>query len=1007
MAFEIFSIVGKIGLEGSDKVNTQLGLLQGESEKTKAAMSKVGTGMAVMGGAILGGMGLAMKSAADFETAMREVNTMMNLSSQQFKELSGEVQALASDMGVDAVDSAKALYQAISAGVPKDNAVEFLRIATKAAIGGVTSTATAVDGLTTVLNAFKMPVSEAERVADIMFTTVKGGKTTMEELSQSLFNVAPIAAASGVKFEEVSAALSTMTKQGIPTTIATTSLRQALVTMQKPTADMAVAIKSLGYETGQSMLDSLGLAEAFYQLRGYTKGSNEMLMKMLGSVEAGQAVLSLTGDSAQMFADDLAAMSKAAGASDAAFQEMEKSTARQMEHLQAAFKDIQITIGNVLLPGLTALLGVTKPIVQAMTDWTSAHPGLTKVIVIATTALGGLLVVGGLILITLSKLAGAWATLTLVMKSNTVAMVRYRTAAIAARIATSTLYTSLGLIGVALGVAAVAFEVFSGKSKKAKEEVKETAEEVDNLSERLIQMAKKLTDGSILAQKDLADLREAIKKATTTEELEQYNTMLQVSAENATALGESIEEQGGKANVTGWYMSQLGKASEELAQRQEELAASTDLATDANTALQADIDKTNFTIGAQERAVDMAKNALEGYKEMASDASEEVSRLKGELQSANDELNALTNPNLEGMGEFKNQIADIDLELANLELKKIQEFGAGSAGETELGAAKKKLAELQESQKASDLPSAFDSYILAAEADIKAIEDRASAIDRDIELQRTLRRELELTAKVKYDPQLRELEDAASHYQSIMEQQETIRDLNARMAAAEAVGADTSDIEGQITSAQELLDKLQSGGSDETSFDVAIARMKELGDTVIPTLEGQLDAAQDHLDWTTSLVTLHTSVVATMTQMVIDSKVQLDALEADFAGTALAIKAQASDAAAAWANVIAMKTAANGGSSITAPSVSTPNISPANQALGGITMSPGLSWVGEQGPELLNLPTGAIVRPLDKIGSPSVSVNVNVYGSVTTERDLVDIIMSQAIPQIRNAIGAR
>jgi hypothetical protein len=70
-------------------------------------------------------------------------------------------------------------------------------------------------------------------------------------------------------------------------------------------------------------------------------------------------------------------------------------------------------------------------------------------------------------------------------------------------------------------------------------------------------------------------------------------------------------------------------------------------------------------------------------------------------------------------------------------------------------------------------------------------------------------------------------------------------------------------------------------------------------------------------------------------------------------------------------------------------------------------MSPGLSWVGEQGPELLNLPTGAIVRPLDKIGSPSVSVNVNVYGSVTTERDLVDIIMSQAIPQIRNAIGAR
>ncbi|GAH13806.1 unnamed protein product, partial [marine sediment metagenome] len=166
----------------------------------------------------------------------------------------------------------------------------------------------------TVINAFKLPMSDTQKVADIMFTTVKGGKTTFEELSASLFQVAPIAAASGVRFEEVSAALATMTKQGVPTTVATTQLRQAMVALQKPTADMNRVINDLGYESGQTMLEELGLAKTLDTLQRATAGSNEMLMKMFGSVEAGSAVLALTGSNAVTFAADLEAMENATGA---------------------------------------------------------------------------------------------------------------------------------------------------------------------------------------------------------------------------------------------------------------------------------------------------------------------------------------------------------------------------------------------------------------------------------------------------------------------------------------------------------------------------------------------------------------------------------------------------------------------------------------------------------------------------------------------------------------------
>jgi len=343
--------------------------LQGVNKKMggwQSGLKKVGIGAAIGFGAIIAGGTAAIKMAADFESGMAEVNTMMNLSETEFKAFSDEVLGLAKDMGVDAVESANALYQAISAGVPKENAIEFLTIATKAAIGGVTDTETAVDGLTTVINAFKLPMADAEKVADLMFTTVKGGKTTFEELSASLFNVAPIAAASGVAFEEVSAALATMTKQGIPTTQATTQLRQAMVALQKPTADMNNIISDLGYESGQAMLADLGLAETLNTLRDATDDNNEMLMKMFGSVEAGQAVLALTGENADMFTKDLGAMKDAAGASQKAFEVMENSTSRKFEKLQEKLQGVAVTIGNALMPLLEPLIVAFEELIEAL-----------------------------------------------------------------------------------------------------------------------------------------------------------------------------------------------------------------------------------------------------------------------------------------------------------------------------------------------------------------------------------------------------------------------------------------------------------------------------------------------------------------------------------------------------------------------------------------------------------------------------------------------------------------
>ena len=98
-------------------------------------MGKALTGVGVAG---LAAFGFAAKGAMDFETGMREVSTLTDLSEQQFKDLSDQTLELSRTMGIDAIDATRGLYQAISAGVPRENVMEFLQVASQAAIAGVT-----------------------------------------------------------------------------------------------------------------------------------------------------------------------------------------------------------------------------------------------------------------------------------------------------------------------------------------------------------------------------------------------------------------------------------------------------------------------------------------------------------------------------------------------------------------------------------------------------------------------------------------------------------------------------------------------------------------------------------------------------------------------------------------------------------------------------------------------------------------------------------------------------
>ena len=351
MATKIGSLFGDVSLRTAN-LDKNIAAVGKKLKKLGKSMSSVGKNLSMTLTAPIAALGVAsLKTFGDFEKGMNEVKSLMpDLNQGEFADMSKDLRELSVEMGTNVVAATGALYQAISAGVPKENVMEFMRVASQSAIAGVTDMETAVDGLTTVLNAYKMDSSEAEKVSDILFTGVKLGKTNFEELSASMFQVAPMAAAMNIPLEEVTAAVATLTKQGVPTRVAMTQIRAALVSLQKPNADMVAAFGELGVSSGQALLDSKGLQGAFEALRTESGLSTAELTKAFGSVEAFGGVLGLTGENFEGAVSDLEAMTTAAGSMFEAFKENNEGLWADLQRLGAAFRDIGIEVGTHLAP---------------------------------------------------------------------------------------------------------------------------------------------------------------------------------------------------------------------------------------------------------------------------------------------------------------------------------------------------------------------------------------------------------------------------------------------------------------------------------------------------------------------------------------------------------------------------------------------------------------------------------------------------------------------------------
>ena len=158
--------------------------LERSEDNVRRSTGRMGKSVKLVGLAFAGagvaaaGIGVAsLKLAADFDKAFSEVRTLLpKVSDEAFGALQKDLRDFSNETGTVTTEAIPALYQAISAGVPRENVMDFLRVANKAAVGGVTDLETAVDAITSTVNAYGPEVLSATQASDIMFTAVRLGK---------------------------------------------------------------------------------------------------------------------------------------------------------------------------------------------------------------------------------------------------------------------------------------------------------------------------------------------------------------------------------------------------------------------------------------------------------------------------------------------------------------------------------------------------------------------------------------------------------------------------------------------------------------------------------------------------------------------------------------------------------------------------------------------------------------------------------------------------------------
>lgn len=257
--------------EAATKVFAEKGLAA--ALKHEQALSNLGRGAGLAGAAIGTGLGLAVMTAANFDSQMSKVAATGADARANLDALRQSAIQAGADTAFSAGEAAQGMENLLKAGVSaKDVLGGGLRGSLDLAAAGELSVAEAAETAATALTQFNLRGSDVSHVADLLAAGAGKAQGDVHDMGMALKQSGLVASQFGLSIEDTVGALSAFASAGLIGSDAGTSFKTMLLALAKPSDESAEAMRGLGISAYDTQGNFVGLSSLAEQLKTKLSG---------------------------------------------------------------------------------------------------------------------------------------------------------------------------------------------------------------------------------------------------------------------------------------------------------------------------------------------------------------------------------------------------------------------------------------------------------------------------------------------------------------------------------------------------------------------------------------------------------------------------------------------------------------------------------------------------------------------------------------------------------------
>ncbi len=363
----------------------------------------------------------ALNAAADFEEGLSGIKAVSGATSDEMAKLRDLAMEMGAKTAFSALEATGGIEELIKAGVTVEDILNGgLQGALDLAAAGELDLASAAEIASTALNAFRDDALSVSEAADILAGAANASATDVGELKYGLSQVASVASAVGMSFQDTVTALALFAQNGLKGGDAGTSLKTMLMSLQPVTDKQVSLFRDLGLITAEG-------ANAFFDATGKLKNLEEIStilkdsMAGLTDQQRLSALETIFGSDAiraanilyKEGAEGVTKMYGAMGEVTAAEVATEKlnNFRGSMESLKGSIETVSIIIGERFLPFLKDLADKAMIVVNIFSEMSPAMQNIVIVIAAIIAGIGPFLVIIGTLAGAIGSLVGIIATI--------------------------------------------------------------------------------------------------------------------------------------------------------------------------------------------------------------------------------------------------------------------------------------------------------------------------------------------------------------------------------------------------------------------------------------------------------------------------------------------------------------------------------------------------------------------------------------------------------------------